>query len=168
MFRILASTALSATLIALPVFAAEKKVEDISVTAKVSAIQNAQAAQYFGNLEPDLRAAIATRLADKMTSGQSEKGVIVSVNVQEVELANSFQNLTNLANTQLNANVSVQDDATKTSLQDFNLTVSVEQIIRYLPEGTDPAVLTLDTPVFYQALVNGFADAVVERLNLGS
>lgn len=173
MFRMLAttttlSTALAVVLFALPVNAADKKVEDIVVTANTSAIQNPQAAEYFGNLGPDLESAIAALLVDKMTSGQSEKGLKVSVNVQEVELANSFETLTNLASTRLDANVGVFDDEIQTSLQDFAIEVSVEQMLRYMPEGTDPATLTLDTPVFYQALVKGFAAAVVERLDLTS
>lgn len=164
MFRILGSTALALSLIAAPAFAADMKVKAIEVSSDVGAIQNAQAATYFGNLKADLEAAIAARVADRATTSQSEEGVTISVDINEVELSNTFQNITNLAATKLEGNVNVFDKD-NTALQSFTLAVTVEQAAAYFPAGTDLAALTLDTPVYYQAMVNAFAEGVVERID---
>ncbi len=162
-----AGTALVLSLIAgpalTPAWAKTMLVKDIEVSADVGSIKNPQAAQYFANLETDLHAAIAARLADLATTGQSEKGVTVSVNINSVELANSFQTLTNLADSKLEGNVNVFDDQ-NTALKSFTLAVSVKQAAAFFPEGTDLSALTLDTPVYYQAMINAFADAVAARI----
>lgn len=163
MKRVLASTALILSLAAAPIFAQTMKVKDVDVSAKIGAIQNEQAARYFANLEPDLEAAIAARLADRATQGQSEDGVTVSVNINEVELANSFQDLADLGDTKLEGNINVFN-GDKTALKSWTLAVNVTQAVAYLPEGTDIHALTLDTPVYYEAMVNAFADAVAERV----
>ncbi|MFT4149288.1 MAG: hypothetical protein QM656_03750 [Paracoccaceae bacterium] len=164
MIRILSSTALALSLLAAPAIAADMKVKAVEVSADVGSIQNAQAAKYFGNLKSDLEAAISARVADRATTSQSEDGVVISVDVNEVELSNTFQNITNLANTKLEGNVNVFDKE-NTALQSFTLAVSVEQASAFFPAGTDLHALTLDTPVYYQAMVNAFADAVVKRLD---
>lgn len=163
MKRLLTGTALALSMLAMPVLAADMKIKDVEVKADVGSIQNAQAAQYFGNLPTDLKAAIAARVADRATTSQSESGATISVDVNEVELSNTFQNITNLASTKLEGNVNVFEGGT--ALRSFTLAVSVEQAAAFFPEGTDLQALTLDTPVYYQAMVNAFADAVVQRID---
>lgn len=163
MKRILATTAIVLSMISAPVLAADMKVKDVQVSADVGSIKNAQAAQYFANLKSDLHAAIAARLADHATTSQSEKGVTVSVDINEVELANTFQDITNLANTKLEGNVNVFSED-NTALKSFGLAVNVQQAAAFFPAGTDLHTLTLDTPVYYQAMVNAFADAVAKRV----
>ena len=164
MFRILGTTALALSLLAAPSFAADMKVKAVEVSTDIGAIQNEQAAKYWGNLKPDLEAAIAARVADRATVGQSEEGVVISVDLNEVELSNTFQNITNLANTKLEGNVNVFDKD-NTALRSFTLTVNVEQASAFFPAGTDLGALTLDTPVYYQAMINAFADGVVQRID---
>lgn len=161
MFRILASTAIAAALLTAPAMAAVHKVKEVDVGVDVGAINNTQAAQYWANLGPDLEGAIMARLIDET---DAEKGAKVSIDISEVELSNTFQNITNLAETKLVGNVNVTSETDNSAFNSYELTVNVEQARAFFPEGTDLAALTLDTPVYYQAMVDAFANAVVERL----
>ena len=162
MFRKLATTtAIALSLLAAPaVMAAQQKVKEVDVSVDLAAVNNAQAAQYWANIETDLENAIAARVSDRI----SEDGVKVSVKVSEVELANTFQNITNLADTKLAARVNVTSDNGADNVRSYDLEVTVGQAAVFFPEGTDLSALTLDTPVYYQAMINAFANAVVERL----
>lgn len=165
MIRILSSTALALSLLAAPVMAADAKIKGVEVSADVGAIQNTQAAQYFGNLKADLESAIAARVADRATTSQSEEGVVISVDINEVELSNTFQNVANLADTKMEGNVNVYDKNNH-ALQSFTLAINVKQASAFFPAGTDLAAMTLDTPVYYQAMVNAYADSVVKHLDV--
>lgn len=71
-------------------FAAVDTVKEIEVTADLSAIQNADAAAYWGRLEADLEAAIASRLVDRLAEEGAE-GARILVDLREVELASAFE-----------------------------------------------------------------------------
>lgn len=135
-------------------------VRNIDVTVDLNAIENAQAAAYWGKLEGDLESAIAERVAGML----SEEGADLNIDITEVELSNGFQEDLGIADTKLAANV-VQTHPTDNSLfKNYELTVDVNAATTYLPAGTDILVLKADTPDFYNAMVQTFADAVAARV----
>lgn len=149
---------IAAACVAAPVSAAG--VRKIDVTVDLSAIENAQAAAYWGALEADLEAAIAARVADQL----SEDGADLNIDITEVELSNGLQEDLGIADTKLAANVAQTHPTDNSLFKSYELMVDVNAATTYLPAGTDVLVLKADTPVFYAAMVETFADAVAARV----
>lgn len=169
MFR-LAPTAAGMALLALPVWAAVDKVARIDVTVDVSAINNADAAAYWGNLEADLEAAIAARLLNRLPVEDVKPdedgnidGAQILVDVREVELANAFERELNLGDAVLVGQVTIKDDSDHSNSDGYELSVTLENAKVIVPEGM-VVVLSTDTEEAYTRLVDTFAEGVVQRL----
>ena len=151
--------ALTLALCALPAFA-ETKVRDIDVEADLSAIQNPAAAAYWTNIATDLENAIAARVTERT----ADDGVKISVDISEIELANAFENITNIADTRMVGAVHVTSETDNSKFNSYELTVTVNEALPYFPPGTNVVMIKRDTPEYYKAMVEAFADAVVNRL----
>lgn len=161
MFRTtLASLLVASSLVTAAAAEGAPTVKEIDVTVDLAAVQNAQAAAYWANLETDLENAIASRIADRV----AEDGVKVGVDVSEVELSNGFTDRLNLADTRILAKVTMTHDSDNTRFGAYDLSVDVERIRPLLPAGMDVTVITPDTRAFYDALIGAVADEVVARL----
>lgn len=153
--------ALAATLLATTALAQEPTmVKEVDVEADLSAVQNPRAASYWTNIADDLENAIVARLTDRI----ADDGVKVSVDISEVELANTFENLTNVADTRMVAQVNVTSETDNTKFNSYELTLSVEQALPYFPPGTVVTAITVENRDYYTAMIEGFAQAVVDRL----
>ena len=165
--------ATSAALLALlssPLLAGVDKVAKVDASVDVSAINNAQAATFWANLEADLENAIAARVTDRLATEEvkpDEDGKIdgaqIKVDVREVELASAFERELNLADAVLVGQVTIVDDTDNTNADGYELTVSLENAKVIVPEGMT-VVLSTDTSGAYTRLVEAFADGVVSRL----
>lgn len=161
MIRTTFATALLAGLLASTAFADEAtKVRDVTVDADISAINNPAAAAYWTNISDDLENAIVARITDRT----ADDGVKVSIDISEVELANAFENITNVADTKMVGKVNVTSETDNTDFNSYELTVSVEEAMPYFPPGVTIVMIKRDTPEYYKAMVEAFADAVVKRL----
>jgi hypothetical protein len=167
--KIAASAALLAILSS-PLLAEVDKVAKVDVSVDISAINNAQAATFWANLEADLENAIAARVTDRLAVEEvkpDENGKIdgaqINVDVREVELATAFERELNLGDAVLVGQVTVADDTDNTNADGYELTVSLENAKVIVPEGTT-VVLSNDTAGAYTRLVEAFADGVVSRL----
>lgn len=168
-----AKTAASAALIALlagPLAAGVDKVAKIDASVDVSAINNAQAATFWANLEADLENAIAARVTDRLAVEEVKPddqgridGAQIKVDIREVELASAFERELNLADAVLVGQVTIVDDTDNTNADGYELTVSLENAKVVVPEGM-AIVLSTDTSGAYTRLVEAFADGVVSRL----
>ncbi len=156
--------ALAATLVlasAHPVLAdTPSLVKDISVKTELSAVSNAAAAAYWASLDTDLKTAIATRLADRI----GDTGAEIVVDVEEVSLSNGFTEKLGLAETRLVGDIKVTDADDDRRNQFYTLTIDVNRATPMLPPGADVATLPADTHVYYDAMVNAFAEGLVEKL----
>lgn len=168
-----AKTAASAALIALlagPLMAGVDKVANIDASVDISAINNAQAATFWANLETDLENAIAARLTDRLPvepvkpdeNGKID-GTQIKVDIREVELASAFERELNMGDAVLVGQVTIVDDTDNTNADGYELTVSLENAKVILPEGT-ALLLSTDTTGAYTRLVEAFADGIVTRL----
>lgn len=165
--------ATSAALLALlssPLLAGVDKVAKVDASVDVSAINNAQAATFWANLEADLENAIAARVTDRLATEEvkpDEDGKIdgaqIKVDVREVELASAFERELNLGDAVLVGQVTIVDDTDNTNADGYELTVSLENAKVVVPEGMT-VVLSTDTSGAYTRLVEAFADGVVSRL----
>lgn len=161
MIRSPLAAALAATLFAGAAFAdANTRVREVTVDADISAISNPAAAKYWTNVADDLENAIVARITDRT----ADDGVKVSIDISEVELANAYENITNVADTKMVGQVNVTSDSDNTEFNSYELTVSVEEALPFFPAGTTVVMIARDTPEYYKAMVEAFADSVVKRL----
>ncbi|HLQ17944.1 MAG TPA: hypothetical protein VK146_03110 [Tabrizicola sp.] len=165
-----AATAALITLLASPLLAAVDKVAKIDATVDVSAINNAEAATFWANLEVDLENAIAARVTDRLAVEEVKPddqgridGARINVDIREVELASAFQRELNLGDAVLVGQVTIVDDTDNSNADGYELTVSLQNANVIVPEGT-VVLLSTDTSGAYQRLVEAFADGVVSRL----
>jgi hypothetical protein len=164
------STLALAALLASPLAAAVDKVANIDASVDVSAINNAQAATFWANLETDLENAIAARVTERLAVEEvkpDENGKIdgaqIKVDIREVELASAFERELNLADAVLVGQVTIVDDTDNSNSDGYELTVSLENAKVIVPEGAT-LLLSTDTSGAYTRLVEAFADGVVSRL----
>ncbi|MBC7139990.1 MAG: hypothetical protein H5U17_14955 [Defluviimonas sp.] len=142
---------------AAPAFA-QTEVKEVEVSIDLAAIDNAQAASVWSNIATDLENAIVARIADQV----DDDGVKISIDINEVELANSFQSAMGIAESRLAGRVNISSETDNSKFATYDLEVSFDQA--YLPAGTDVTVLTIESPVYYAAMIEIFADRVVEKL----
>ena len=171
MFRTkLAASAAALALLSGPLLAGVDKVAKVDASVDISAINNAQAATFWANLETDLENAIAARVTDRLATEEvkpDENGKIdgaqIKVDVREVELASAFERELNLGDAVLVGQVTIVDDTDNTNADGYELTVSLENAKVVVPEGAT-VVLSTDTGDAYARLVEAFADGIVSRL----
>jgi hypothetical protein len=157
---ILASSA--AALIAGTAFAQELPlIAEISSETDLAAVQNEEAAAYWANIDADLEGAVAARLIDRL----GEEGLSIRIDIDEIELANAFESLIGLDLSLLSGHVRVSDPSRDLVVRDFQVTATAQQVIPLLPEGADITVRAAETPEFYDALVNAFADGVAQNID---
>jgi hypothetical protein len=150
-----------ALLSAAPTFA-DSMIKDVEVKTDLDAIENKAAAARWANLSEDLQRAIVTQLVGKT----AEDGDVLSVDIDEFELANSFQAAAGSADSRLVGRVSISTDGgSPTVLKTYDLAVSVKDASPYFPPGTDLATVTSDSQIYYDAMVLAFADHVVKDLD---
>ena len=153
------TTALSLALMAPAAMAADlTPVERVKVESDVTAIANERAASYWGKLADDLQAAILARVQDRI----ADKGSRISVDVNEVSLANSFESVIGTEDSVLVGNVNISSDD-NSKFDSYELAVSINAALPLIPERAR-LVDFRDSPEHYRAMVDTFAAEVVARL----
>jgi len=142
--------------------AAQTPVQKIDVETDLSAIKNPAAAAFFADLDTDLEADIAARLAPERLV--SEGGSSIHVDIDALELASTWANLNDISQSKLTGTVSISSQTDNSKYDHYTLTVSYPEIVALLPAGTDLASLTTDSELYYGAMVDSFAEHVVEHL----
>jgi hypothetical protein len=137
------------------------KVKTVEVDVTLDDITNAEAASRFANIKTDLENAIAARLIDQI---DEEEGVKIAIDISEVELSNGYSDAFNLADTQLSGRVVVFGTSEYPDTTRYDLTINVDGAQSYFPNGTVLASLAPDSDVYYDTLIDAFADKVVSSL----
>ena len=99
---------------AVPAFA-ETMVREVQVTADMSAIQNTKAAEHWAHLSHDLQNAIMADLVGKT----GETGSKIVIDIDEVELSNTLQEVTGTAESRLVGDVAVTNDVDNTKFDAY-------------------------------------------------
>jgi len=159
MFRNILMTT-TALFLANAAFAQDTMVQEVSVEADITAISNAEAATYWTNVADDLENAIVARLVDRI----GEEGSTISVDIDELSLANSFQTQLGLEDALIVGMVNVSNDTDNAKFDTYELTVSALTAQAFGPDGSVLEGAFTDTPEYYAALIAAFADGVVTRL----
>ncbi|WP_151720641.1 hypothetical protein [Gemmobacter serpentinus] len=158
--RILAlSAALVAPLSPMAWAATDTPVESVKVEADITAIKNERAATYWGGVAKDIEAAILARVSDRV----AEKGSRITVDIDEISLANSFEASIGAEDSVLKGNVMISSDD-NSKYDAYELSISMSAASKFLPEGSVAIVSMTDAPEHYRAMIDAFASNVVERL----
>lgn len=166
----LAGTAALIALLAGPSLAEVDNVAKVDVSVDISAVNDAQAATFWANLEGDLENAIVAKLAGRLPVEEIKPdadgkidGAQILVDIQEVELASAFERELNLGDAVLVGDVTIRDDTDMANTDTYTLSVSLENAKVVVPEGS-MVVLSTDTTGAYMNLVEAYAEGVVSRL----
>ena len=139
--------------------AASEGVQSIEVETDLTAIQNIEAAQVWTSIDEDLK----TKIAERLVTAIGEDGATIEVEIDSVELANTFTQATGIADSKLMGDVEIDAPGLFNEI-DYRLTVSSEQAVAYYPDGTKAADLTMGSEVYYNAMLDAFADNIVGKL----
>lgn len=139
---------------------AASAVATIEVDADLSAIQNVEAAQVWSTLDTDLETEIAERLVGRI----DDDGASITVDINEVELANSFTQALGVADSKLIGDVEIDAPGLFNKI-DYTLTVTSEQAIAYYPDGTNVADMSMGSEIYYQAMLDAFADNIAAKFD---
>ncbi|WP_415920757.1 hypothetical protein [Tateyamaria sp. SN6-1] len=134
-------------------------VEKVDVEADLTVIENDAAASVWSGLEGDLETALAERLVDQI----AEDGATIEVEIDTLELANSFEKQIGIADSEISGDVKIKVPGLANN-ERYTLTVSSEQAQGYFPDGTVVADLTMGSETYYQAIVAAFAENIAQKL----
>lgn len=153
---LMGSTSIAATAVATDVI----NVKEIEVTTDLDAIQNAEAAAVWANIDTDLAAAIIGQLGDRA----SPDGADIVIDIDEVSLATSFEQAIGTEEAYLKGDILLRVPGPDNN-ENYTLTVSSVQAQAYYPDGTVITDLTQGSDVYYRAMLDAFAENVVRNLD---
>lgn len=156
---LLATGAFAQTSSTTATFTDATKVEMIEVSTDIDAIQNAEAARVWSNIDQDLTAAIASRLEGHMGAD----GADIVIDIDEVSLATSFEQAIGTEDAYLKGDILLRIPGPENN-QNYTLTVSSMQAQAYYPDGTQIEDITQGSAIYYAAMIDAFADNVVRNL----
>ncbi|SFR65484.1 hypothetical protein [Litoreibacter janthinus] len=160
MFKKLVAPTAAAVLLASTAAFAETTVRNVQVDVDLSAIQNEAAAAYWTSVAGDLETAIVARLTDQI----ADDGATVTVDIDELSLANSFQSVLGIEKSELSGSVAVNNLQDNSEHQAYELTVSFEPAPIVLSPDADLLFITRSTSQYYADMVSTFAEHVTDKL----
>ena len=160
MTRFFLSTALAGLMFAAPAFAEAPKVSTVEVHMNMEAITNPAAGLRYTHIADDLTNAITAMLADRI----DKDGEKVKIHLNEAELSNSYTEATGKADTHLEGSVSIADNKDAVNMQTYVLKVDVNEAKPYFPAEVDMATLKASSDVYYKAMIQACAKAVVDSI----
>ncbi|WP_395543210.1 hypothetical protein [Neotabrizicola sp. sgz301269] len=136
-------------------------VKSLDVTVDMATVTNEKAAKYWGALQADLQGAVMAKLANQV---DEEKGAKVSIDIDEVTLADGFTDTMGIENSVLKGMVHETHDTDNSRFNSYELTVSYDLAAPMLGEGFNPNASEEDSRRAYEAMIDVFADQVVKNL----
>ena len=162
MFRLILTATLSTLLLSTASFAGPRDmVSKIDISIDLPAVTNAAAALRYSNIADDLKDAISALLVDRI----AEVGMVLQIDISEVELSNSYTEIVGSADTRLVGAVNVSDELNNANAKGFTLTVDVNQARPMFAADLDVTMISAGSDVFYQAMIAAFAANVVLEMD---
>lgn len=137
-----------------PPVPARQQVSEITVNTDLSSIGNRRAVNYWSTLGTDLKVA----LASEFVSDIAPSGAVLTVDVDELSLANAYTSKFAGENSTLRGLATLTRDGKVVG--SYNVTASSSQAMQYLPPQSAGTVVSPDSADFYAALVSAFARGV--------
>ena len=158
LMRTTAAAAAALALLAGSAWAAEPTVKELNVTAEYTDLTDSNAKDYYPDISDDLLVAIT----DKMSLTDDPLGYVVNVNLQSVSLDGDTALPDSREFNTMEGVVSFISPQTDAPAEGYPIKVIAMSGDSQVPEGfiaVDPSVGD-----FYRAMVDGFANAVVEKM----
>lgn len=134
----------------------------IDVNTDLGSIGNAESVRYWQSLDEDLEAALAAAYLGRIDPA----GAIISVDVDEISLANAFSTQFQGEDARLTGQVVVTDPVSGESSGVYNVAASASQA-QSLLVGTGVTTVSPTSDEFYAAVVEAFARGVVQAVSGG-
>lgn len=138
-------------------------VQSVEVDIDLEAIENPKAATYWTSIADDLENAIVARLVG-LPAEENENPIELRIDLSEVSLSGGFTETMGLEDTRLVGDVKVVTPDENNRIVSYELSVDVNAARVLIPAGVDVVTLPADSPVYYQAMIEAFAQGVVDRL----
>jgi hypothetical protein len=136
------------------------RIADVAVEADLSAVGSREAVGYWGNLAPDLEAAIASQFLGRI----DPEGYDILVNIDELSLASPFAPAATAETARLSGQVELISPAgTREAV--YNVTATATDVVDFLPAGTDIVTVRPTSAEYYQAIVQAFARGTMLTLD---
>lgn len=135
-------------------------VDKIEVTTDLDAVENAEAAKVWANIDDDL----TTKLVDRLEGRADTEGSDIVIDIDEVSLASSFKQAIGAEEAHLKGDIVLRNPGPDDNAY-YTLTVSAAQAQAYFPDGKVVTDFTTGSDVYYEAMLDAFADNVIVNLN---
>ncbi len=136
------------------------RISDVSVETDLTAVGSREAVGYWQGLNADLETAIASQFAGRT----DPDGPSIRVDVDELSLNSPFTSGASAETAVLTGRVDLVSPA-ETTISSYNVTARAQDVVDFLPAGTDIVSVPPTSAEYYQALVQAFARGVAITLD---
>lgn len=134
-------------------------VKDVDVEFELDAVGSPAAAAFWKELETDLETAIVAQLVGQL----AEEGARISVDIDELDLANSFDSALGVDSI-LSGRVAIKSDPDPTINTFYDLKISARGTGGLVATENGVDVLAVPVDEAYAAMINAFARNVTSQL----
>jgi hypothetical protein len=138
-------------------------ISEVQVQTDLTAVGSRDAVGYWQGLSDDLETAIANQFIGRIDPA----GNVITVDVDEISLTSPFASGATAETARLSGRVEMLNPA-GTSEGAWNVTASAQDVVDFLPAGTDIVTIRPTTPEYYQAIVQAFARGAALAIQAGS
>ena len=138
-------------------------ISEIQVETDLTAVGSREAVAYWQGLSPDLETALAGQFAGRI----DPSGNVITVDVDEISLNSPFASGATAETAVLSGRVEMLNPA-GTSEGAWDVTATAQDVVDFLPVGTDVVTVRPTTPEYYQAVVQAFARGAALSVQAGS
>jgi hypothetical protein len=138
-------------------------ISEIQVETDLSAVGSRQTVAYWQDLSGDLETAIANQFVGRIDPA----GNVITVDVDEISLNSPFASGATAETAVLSGRVEMLNPA-GTSEGAWDVTATAQDVVDFLPAGSNVVTVRPTTPEYYQAVVQAFARGAALSVQAGS
>lgn len=135
-------------------------ISEVTVQADLPAVGSRQAVTYWQNLSDDLETAIAAQFVGRIDPA----GKRIDVDVDEISLGSGFAAGATAETARLSGRVTlINPDGTDAAA--YDVTATSQDLVSYLPPGTNLVSVPPTSAEYYNAIVQAFARGTAQTLS---
>jgi hypothetical protein len=138
-------------------------ISEIQVETDLTAVGSREAVAYWQSLSSDLETAIANQFVGSIDPA----GNVITVDVDEISLTSPFASGATAETARLSGRVEMLNPA-GTSEGAWNITATAQDVVDFLPVGTNVETVRPTTPEYYSAVVQAFARGAALSIQAGA
>lgn len=135
------------------------RISDVSVETDLAAVGTREAVGYWRNLSGDLETAIANQFVGRIDPTAPR----IQVDVDELSLNSAFASGATAETAVLSGRVDLISPA-ETTISSYNVTARAQDVVDFLPAGSNLVSVPPTSAAYYQAVVQAFARGVAITL----